>query len=252
MDTRRLTLSDMIVLNYGPRELLSHYFTAVEEALLERGLLVSISTDFEKLVALNSAHRDSWVPLLPFSDPCFNDLRDAFWLDVRNTRGETIMTHCGRLFDWHDTTLEREIKSLRLLYNDPAPHVAAGEVIDVVDTPSASRITGRVLLTSAAWIRPDFRRHGLTKLVPRLSRAHAYARWLTKYTICFVEPHLHAIGISRAYGDYNVEDGVVFPLKQRGKVQYMLLWMTGETMLDEIADIVRRRQNGSVPQQRSA
>jgi hypothetical protein len=239
---------------YGPQDLFKRYFADVEDLLLERGLQIGVSFDFEKLVRVNAEHRSSWPPLLPFSNPAFNSLNrhNAFWLDVQDDRGDTVMTHCGRLFEWSETTLEHEITSLRLFYMQPSLHAAAGEAIEIVDAPSASRISGRVLLTSAAWVRPDLRRHGLTKVVPRVSRVYAYARWRTSYTICFVEPKFHAVGVTRAYGDYHVEEGVVFPLRGRGRIPYMLLWMTTDTMMREIVGLVRGRQNRSVAQERRA
>jgi hypothetical protein len=255
MDKRHGNLiRQFLPFEHGPQDLFERYFTDVEDLLFERGLQIAVSFDFEKLVRVNSEHRASWPPLLPFSNPAFNrlDRENAFWLDVQDHRGDTVMTHCGRLFEWSGTTLEQEIKSLRLFYMQPMPHAAAGEVIEIVDAPSASQISGRVLLTSAAWVHPDLRRHGLTKIVPRVSRAYAYARWRTSYTICFVEPKFHAVGVTRAYGDYHVEEGVIFPLRGRGKVQYMLLWMTTDTMVREIVGLVRGRQNRSVAQQRRA
>ena len=246
-------LAGQINLKHGPRDLLARYFAGVDDALRERGLRVSICTDFDRLVRLNRENRDSWPPLMPFSDPAFSKLDEggAFWLDVRDRYGDTVMTHGGRLLDWSDTTLEQEAKTLRLLYAEPAPHLAAGDTIDIIDAPSASCIRGRLLLTSSAWVHPDFRSHGLCKIVPRVSRVYAYTRWSTRCTIYFIDPKLHALGVTRAYGDYRSEGLFAFRLLDRGEVLGVLCRMTARTMLREVADIVRLRENRPVAQQRS-
>lgn len=254
MGDRDRSLLDQIFLKHGPRDLLKSYFIQVDQLLRELGLRVSICTDFDRLAALNRRNRDSWPPLIPFKDPTFNRLvaGQAFWLDVQDVRDDTVVAHSARIFDWSDTTLEQEIKTLRLLYSNPAPHVAAGETIDMVDAASAERISGRVALLGSKWVRPDLRRRGLAKIVAGITRVCSYASWRPHYIIGFVEPRLHSIGVTRAYGEYHVEDGVVFPLGGRGKVPYMLVWMTAETLLRETEKIVGLGNERPIAQQRDA
>lgn len=232
-------LLDQITLLHGPHDLLGRYFLAADAAARDKGVRLRLRADFERLIELNDRHRDNWPPLSPIFNPAHSNLRidSAFWLEGVDEAGDTVVTHAARYFDWPNTTLAAELLSLRVFYEDPAPHIAARESIDIT-APSATKIHGRTIFAGAAWVRPDFRRHGLTKIVPRISRAYAYSRWDTGFTWGFVEPEKHAFGLTRAYGPYRAEPGVTLRLPFRGELPLMLVWMSTETLLADVASIV--------------
>ena len=70
----RPTLFDQITFVHGPRDLLVRYVAFAEEQMRELGVQLKVSADFDRLIALNRQHRDSWPLLSPIFNPKFNDL----------------------------------------------------------------------------------------------------------------------------------------------------------------------------------
>jgi GNAT superfamily N-acetyltransferase len=239
MFIRHRRLLDQITLLHGPHDLLGRYFIIADTAARDREVKLRLRSDFEGLVQLNAQHRDSWPALAPILDPAHSNLRidSAFWLDAVDEAGDTVATHAARCFEWSDTTLEDELRSLRAFYEDPAPHAAAGESVEVT-APSAKSIRGHVMYGGAVWVRPDYRRRGLASLLPRISRAYGYTRWGNAFTWALIEPKTHELGLARANGPYEVEDGVMVHLAFRGDLPLMLMWMGADAMLDDIERIV--------------
>jgi GNAT superfamily N-acetyltransferase len=239
MFIRPRRLLDQITLLHGPQDLLGRYFIAADTAARERGIRLRLRTDFEALIALNERHRDSWPALAPVFNPALSNLRidTAFWIDATDEAGETVATHAARFFDWPDTTLARELRSLRPFYENPAPRISAGESIEVT-APAAERIRGRVMYGGAVWVRPDWRQHGLASLIPRISRAYGYTRWNTEYIWALIEPRTHELGLARANGPYRVEERVVLNLGFRGHLPLLLMWMPRNAMLEDVEEIV--------------
>src|SRR5690606_24645110 len=58
-------LPDQITINYGPREQLGRFFLAADKAARDRGVTLSLSTDFDYLRQINAANRRSWDSLAP-------------------------------------------------------------------------------------------------------------------------------------------------------------------------------------------
>jgi len=239
MFIRPRRLLDQVTLLHGPQDILGRYFIAADSAARDRGVRLRLRTDFEALIALNESNRGSWPALAPVFNPALSNLRidTAFWVDATDEDGETVATHAARFFDWPDTTLADELRSLRPFYEDPAPRFAAGESIEVA-APAADRIRGRVMYGGAVWVRPDWRQRGLASLVPRISRAYGYTRWNTEYTWALIEPRTHELGLARANGPYRVEERIVLNLGFRGHLPLLLMWMPREAMLDDLAEIV--------------
>ncbi len=87
----------------------------------------------------------------------------------------------------------------------------------------------------AIWVRPDWRRNGLTRIVSRICAAYALTRWDTQFTWGLVEPRLHAGGLSQAYGPHQVAEGVTLRLPFRGVSPRVLIWMSRAALLADLA-----------------
>jgi hypothetical protein len=247
MDGSYRDLLDQITPVYGPHELLQRYFAIADRMARQRGVRLRLRGDFAALIELNRRHRDSWPPFLPALDPahCRLAADSSFWLEGIDERGETVTTHAARLLDFADTDAVRETQALRVFYDDPAPHVAAGEFAEV-NAPAAAVVRGRTMYGGAIWVRPDWRRQGLTKIVPRISRAYALTRWNTAFTWGFVEAKLDAVGVSSAYGPYSRRDRVVTRLAHRpGELSWVLVWMDRATLLADVARVVDQAMTDS-------
>jgi GNAT superfamily N-acetyltransferase len=175
----------------------------------EAGIFLKRRHDMATLAAVNRANRDSWPPLIPMFDTAHSVLtpETALWVDASNERGETVGTYAARFFWWPHATLAEEARALRIFYADPAPHLARGEFIDLPDNFSNSMITGRTAATGALWIRPDYRRLGLTKILSRACKAYAFELWEPSVFWALINPaHLDS-GVARAWGSISVSRG---------------------------------------------
>lgn len=236
MQNKPQKLLDQITLMHGPQDLLSRFFMVADDTGRESGLRFRLRSDFDGLVEINRENRESWSPLSPIFDPAHSNLRidAAFWLEGIDERGETVVTHAARLFDCDRTSLLDEIESLGgVCEASVAPDA-------VRDAPSAVPITGRTMFAGGVWVRPEWRRFGLTKIISRICSAYAHTRWNTASSSGFVETRLHALGLSRAYGPYTVIDGLSFRLAWRPDVRMLLLWMGAGTMLADLAQFADR------------
>jgi hypothetical protein len=207
------TILDQITFHYGPRELLARYIAQAEGMMAELGLRLRISGDFDRLIALNHQHRDSWPVLLPIFNPsyCALERDDAFWIAAIDEHGDPVITSAGRRYHFGDRSLANDLRSLRIFYDQPAPYLAAGGRVEVA-APSAFRIFGDTMFSGALWVRPDYRRHGLTKIFPRLMRSCALTQWNIPTFWMMITPELDRIGVTRAYGSWDVEPGILMRL----------------------------------------
>jgi hypothetical protein len=239
------SLLDQITLVHGPHDLLARQFVMADAAAREWGLRLRLRSDFDALKALNREHADTWPPLSPIFDPAHSSLRidSAFWLEGIDDRGDTVVTESARYFDLGTSDAVEEIRSLRLFYADPAPHLAGGERVDI-DAPAASVVRGRTMHGGSIWVRPDWRRNGLTRIISRVCAAYALTRWNTDFTWGFVEPRMHAAGLSQAYGPHDAADGLTVRLAWRSNLRLVLIWMSAEALL---ADMARSLDHAAMP-----
>lgn len=230
-------LSD-IHLVHGPCRLLARYFALADMLARSRGILLRIRTDFDRLLELNERHADSWAPLAPIFVRKHCDLTgdNAFWIEGIDETGETAVTHASRFYDHGARSVADDMCSLQVYYDDPAPQLAAGAYVKV-SAPAAHYLCGRLALTGGLWVRPDCRRMGLTKFVPRLTRALALTRWNTPAFWGAVEPELHHLGVTSGYGSWHVEDGfTVYIPSWRGELKSLFLSMGQVTLIRDLAE----------------
>jgi len=223
---------------HGPCSLLARYFAFADATARARGVLLRMRNDFERLLELNAQHADSWAPLAPMFDPthCALSSDKAFWIEGIDEAGETAVIHASRLYDHGARSVADDLESLQVFYDDPAPHLAAGAYAKV-SAPAARHICGRVAFAGALWVRPDCRRMGFSKFVPRLTRALALTQWNTPAFWGGVEPALNEIGVTRAYGSWHVEEGFSLHIPGwRGDLEFLFLSMGQVTLIRDLID----------------
>jgi hypothetical protein len=219
---------------------MSEVFAWAAAALASRGLTLSY-TGLDELVAVNRANAATWLPLLPLFDPTAGGVTAStgFAFLGRNADGEVVAAQGARFYDWTGTDLLAESTSLRMFFTDPAAARARGDSCSI-SAPVARRITGRVVFSGAGWYRPDHRGTGLGRIVPRLSRAHAHARWNTDFTMSFMADGVLRGGYADRVGYTHVEeDTVALDLTPMGPISGALLWMPTTQLLTDLA-LVRR------------
>jgi hypothetical protein len=232
-----LNILDQAALIHGPRNLLARYIAYADDTARELGVRLRFSRDFDRLLALNRQHADSWPALPPLFDPKVSTIAadSAFFVEGIDDLGDTVVTSAARLYDHGDRSLAADLRSLRVFYDDPAAHLAAGETVEVT-TPTAEYICGRVTYSGAVWVRPDFRRHGFTKIVPRLTRSYAMTQWNTPMFWMVITQQLDQIGVTRAYGSWHIDGRIAVHMPALPeRLEFLFGSMGQDTLIRDIA-----------------
>lgn len=234
------TLLDQIELKHGPIALLGRFFLLAEQAARDRGVHLRLHTDMDSLAEIYpEVMPGRSLPVLSTFDPAHSDLspKNAFWISGHDDSGTIIATQAARLFDMTRSTVERELVSMRLFYAAPEKHLAAGARC-LVDCPPANDITGRVVYSGGAIYHPKVRGCGLSRILPRISRALAHSMWDSEYTFSTVETLLIAKNVHRSYGYTRHSELVSLRGTNRGAMDFDLIWMPTQEMLEDLTNYI--------------
>jgi len=226
-------LTDIRV-EHGPIYRLGRFFMEADRAARERGVFLSFSA-IDDLVALNKQNRDSWLPLIPIFDPDKGGFRPdcGFCILGRNAGGEIVAAQAARLYTLEQTTFYDAATDLSLFYQDPEAAHARGEVCTVT-AKATHRITGRFVFSGAGWYRPDYRGRLLTCILPRISRAYAFTRWNSDYTVSMMAEAVIKRGVAARCGYTNVDWDVVIRNFAIGDLRFAFVWMDTPQLLADI------------------
>jgi len=222
------------------QELLSRYSALAEIAARDRGVRLAICTDFERLRTINERNSANWASVSPIFDPRCSALNSdrAFWIEGVDRTGDTVVASAVRLYDHGRSSLADDIRSLRVFYDRPAQRTAAGEHIDV-DAPCAEQIRGAAVYSGAVWVRPDYRRLGFSKFIPRLARGFALARWQPSIFWGTIKPELDQAGLTQAYGSWQIGGRLAIRMPSwRKDFDLLFLWMDRATLVNDIATAI--------------
>ena len=231
-------LLDQIDLRYGPAAQLGRFFLLADQAAYDRGVHLQLHTDLGSLIAANRQMQSVWgAPMVPIFDPAHSQLSPAnsFWISGHDDSGAIVATQAARFFDMTGSSAAAELASLRLFFAEPEPHQAAGARC-IVDCPAASELTGRVVYSGGGWYHPKFRGCGLSRILPRISRALAYTQWDSEYTFSVVETVLIEKNVYQSYGYSRHSPSIRLTGSYREDLELELIWMPRQEML---ADMVR-------------
>jgi hypothetical protein len=221
-----------VTIDYGPAELLGRLFLLWDADLRKRGITLAFGP-VEMLLAVNRQHADSWRPLVPVFDAEIGGFTEenGFALFGFNADGEVIAAQAARLYSLTKSTFKEESESLRLFYADPERSAHPGEQC-VVTAPSAARFDGRIVYSGAVWYRPDYRRQGLTSILPRLTKAYAFTKWYTDITLSFMIDDVVHHGTAARAGYQHVEWDVLLKNTPLGDHRGALIWSSAGELLD--------------------
>jgi hypothetical protein len=232
-----LRLPDALTIKHGPAPLLAKFVLEGDKAAREVGVRLRLRNDFAELLYVNkhAAVRQNWYPLLDIFNPEYSDLipENSYWISGEDEHGEIILTQAGRVYYWPDTTLEQEA---RLMFHGGREK---GQRC-VVTAADAKLITGVVFYGGAGWVRPEFRGRRLMRLVPRLGRAYALARWPVDWGISFVLPNLVDNGVAAGYGYQRASYSIYFPGSVVGDVDVVLVSLSASEAYADFADALDR------------
>jgi hypothetical protein len=132
----------------------------------------------------------------PAFDPAHSRLspKNSFWIDIRSG-SSTIATSAARLLITDDY-MEMK-RSLRLWYEDP-PREYGSLTLAPTEVPL---ISGRVGHEGGLWVHPEFRKQGLSVILPHLNRALCLRGWDVDWQTGIVHRGIAEHGLARhAYG----------------------------------------------------
>lgn len=228
-------------IKHGPVGLLGRFFLWADSAAKDRGVTLSFGS-LQELIEANKSNSESWRPLVPVFDEALGGVtpETAFVLLGRNEKGEIVATQAARIYHWPETSLKEEATSLRMFYADPDAAFARGDCC-AISTAVARKITGRVVFSGGIWYRRDFRGKDLGTILPRISRAYAFTRWNTDFTIGMMGDTVIAGGLAERAGYTKIEPGcirlVAAPL---GEMRCGLIWIPSDELLADLAAIMDR------------
>lgn len=227
-----------ITVDHGPRDLLGRFFLKADTAARARGITLSFGT-FADLVDTNARNTNSWHPLIPLFDPKnggFND-DNAFCMVGRNQQGEIVATQAARLYRWPNTSFYEEARSLRLFYEDPASMKLPKERCEIT-APSTKFVSGNVCFSGGGWYRRDYRKRNLSAILPRISRALAFTRWRTDYTVSVIAEKVILGGMADRSGYTNVDWDLRMYDAPVGTVRCAFVWMETNQLLADLSDFL--------------
>jgi hypothetical protein len=232
-----IPLLDQIQLRHGPIPQLGRFFLLADHAARDLGVHLRLHRDMASLAdAYPNVQPGRVAPVLPIFDPALSNLspENAFWISGHDKAGMLVATQAARFCDMTNTNLGREFTSLRLYFSEPENYLAGGARCQV-DCPPAFGITGRVIYSGGAVYHPTVRGSGLSRILPRISRALAYSMWDSDYTVSTAEKVLIEKNVHRSYGYTRHAPSIKVSGSNRPDVDVELLWMPREEMLEDLA-----------------
>ena len=231
-------LPDAVTIQYGPRDLMARLFLKADTEIRQRGIRLRVRHDFDALLDLNleECRRGNWYRLPPMFDRRYVDvgMHNAFWLSGEDVNGDVVVTQAARVYDWRGTSLAEQAREL---FYEGQDH----DLPCHVTVPGAEHVRGMVCYSGSTWFHPNYRRLGMSRMLPRISRTLAAATWGTDWTMSLVQRHLVDIGLARAYGYKSVDFSVLYPGSPWGDLNFALVRMNALEMLRDAEDFVAQR-----------
>ena len=234
-----LRLPDAITVVHGPRRLLARFLLEGDKAARQMGLHLRVRHDFDELLFLNrqEAARGNWYPITDMfnAERAALDARNAFWVSGENRDGEIVATFAGRLYDWRGTDLAEQ--ACAMFYGEDRGQPC------VVTAEAARLISGAVIASGVAWVRPDYRRRHLSRLIPRIGKAYACARCPVDWIFGYVTNQHARLGMPASYGHRHVGFSVSYP--GTSWLDLAIAYSSAGEVYDDIANFLDAELSGA-------
>ncbi|MCK1378661.1 hypothetical protein IVB33_11645, partial [Bradyrhizobium sp. 24] len=214
----------------------SRLLQVYDDAALERGIKLSIGSDFDKYVSITRS-TPTKAPTYPNFRPDRSPIRsgEGYWIVGVDKHNEVVLLEAARLYDLSDGNFAEHLQSLKAFYADPSLHAHPQDRCICV-APSAKKMAGKVAYHGDLWVRRDFRGQGIPKITSGIARGVSFAMWAPDF-ICALVPRWRVakgVVVQNGYVHYEpggsklrlVEDDIVD--------DDWLVWVTGEELRSEI------------------
>ena len=237
-----LRLPDALTIKHGPAQLLARFTIEGDKAVREKGIRLRLRHDFDELLYLNRQEvaRGTWFRLVDHLNPEYSDLtpENSYWISGENEEGEIVLTQAGRIYDWASSNLEVEARLMFYAGRD------TGQAC-IVTATDARLISGTAFLGGARWTRPDLRAVPPARLLSRLGRAYALARWPVDWGFAFMSPTLVEKGVAGNYGYHRASRSIFFPGSPWGDLEVVVVSLTAEEAYEDLARFLLSDLSGS-------
>ena len=178
----------------------SRYLQMFDIAACRAGLHISMGDDFSEYVEITK-RIDGKTPTYPNFHPAHSRIGpgEGFWLIGEDDDRSIAHVQAVRLYDLDGTNLAEHLQSLRALYAEPetqAPKDASCRCA----SQGARTISGKVAYHGDLWLRKDFRKKRLARVLAGLVFGVALAKWQPDYIFALVPTWLKEKGIASEYG----------------------------------------------------
>ena len=225
-------------IDHGPRQLLSRLFLRGDTMLRERGINLQFAP-IEVLTEVNQQNLDSWPPLFAVFSPELGGINNtnSFALIGRNASGKIIAAQAARFYDIGERTFREETESLSLYYPDPERQRLPGESCTIT-APAAEAITGQFIYSGAVWYHPEYRKQGLTSILPRLTKALSLTKWGSDVTLSFMVDKVVAGGTAQRAGYRHVQWEILLRNSLFADARLALIWSNAEELVDYFSGLL--------------
>jgi len=178
----------------------SRYLQMFDIAACRAGLHIRMGNDFSEYVEITQSIEGK-TPTYPNFHPSHSPLGpdEGFWLIGEDEDNSIAHVQAVRLYDLNGTNLAEHLQSLRAFYTEPkiqAPTDASCKCI----SQHAQTISGQVAYHGDLWLRKDFRKKRLARVLAGLVFGVAMSKWQLDYIFALVPSWLMEKGIASEYG----------------------------------------------------
>ncbi|MCK1676808.1 hypothetical protein [Bradyrhizobium sp. 150] len=148
---------------------------------------------------------------------------------------EVALVEAARLYDLSNSNFAEHLESLKAFYADPTMHAHPQDRCTCT-APSAKTITGKVAYHGDFWLRADFRRQGMAKIMAAVLRGASFAMWAPDFVCGLAARWLLHKGVLAQYGYAHHESGAMLQLLEEDiSDDDLLVWLTGKELRDLVA-----------------
>ncbi|MCK1718241.1 hypothetical protein [Bradyrhizobium sp. 141] len=210
----------------------SRFLQIYDAAAVQKGIKLSIGLDFYEYVSITRR-----LPTKRPTEPCFRPDRsviksgEGYWMLGVDSNNEVALVEAARLYDLSQSNFAEHLESLKLFYSDPSKHAHPQDSCTCT-APSAKKITGKVAYHGDFWLRKDFRRQGIPKIMAGILRGVSFAMWAPDFVCGLAERWMLEKGVLAQYGHTHHElGGAILHLVEENIVEEdLLVWLTREEL----------------------
>ncbi|MCK1466099.1 hypothetical protein [Bradyrhizobium sp. CW10] len=205
----------------------SRFLKVYDDAAAQKGIKLSIGFDFHEYVSITRNTRTKTLTSPNFRPECAPiKPGEGYWIIGVDKNNETAVLEAARLYDLSNSNFAEHLESLKAFYADPTLHQGGQSTCTCV-SPTAKRMTGKIAYQGDLWVRNDFRRQGMPKIMRGIQRGVSLAMWAPQFSCAIVARWTLDKGVHEVM---HHELGGTILVEQEKPQDYWIIWLTGEEL----------------------